>query len=418
MLPGAGPSIFGAGVISRRVSLGRHGTGSVAVARAYASQIHPVFMLPPVAASLAGASLPFAPGPGGGGTAGLAAFGPWVATQHAGAIVAAVYTAHVKDGYVDFHRRGEDQDHPLTVSGCRVGLVLATVLFLACLAGLWLESGALVVALTAPAWALGYLHAPHLDTNPIGATLGYPVGIVLAVVGAAAAQTGTVEGLALAVAGVLFLALTGIKILDDAQDRHYDQSIGKRTVAVVAGLARARRIANALFLADGVLVLWLTIGGPLPAAAPAAPLVFGIVAWRARRHDPKRATELLVRGSYLLLALILGAIWFQPLADAILPDMGVLGPFTYLATEFAFGSIALALLARAGRDALWRAGRSIALLYPVAYVWDWYSLEVGIFTIQLRTGVAFAGIPLEEHLFAIIVPALVLGLHETVIRSE
>jgi lycopene cyclase domain-containing protein len=396
------------------VSLTRHRTGSVAVARAYASQVHPVFMLPPVAASLTGATLPFTPGAPGTGAAGLATVAPGTAALHALAIFAAVYTAHLKDGYVDFHRRGEDEDHPLTVAGCRLGLALAAALFLACLGGLWVERGPLVVALTAPTWALGYLHAPHLDTNPLGATLGYPVGIALAVLGGAAAQTGTVGELALAVAGILLIVLTGIKIVDDAQDRDYDRSIDKRTVAVVVGLARARRAANALFLAGGVLVLWLTVGGPLPALAPVAPLVFGAVAVRARQYDPKRATELLVRGSYLLLALLLVAIWFRPLAAVPLPDIGVLGPYTYIATEIVFGSIALALLVRAGRDALWRAGRTIALLYPVAYVWDWYSLEVGIFAIQLRTGVGFAGLPLEEHLFALVVPALVLAIHESI----
>jgi lycopene cyclase domain-containing protein len=371
-------------------------------------------MLPPVAASLTGATLPFAPTPQGPETAGLSAFDPFAGALHAGAIFAAVYTAHVTDGYVDFHRRGEDDDHPLTVPGCRLGLGLAAALFLACLGGLWVDRGPLVVALTAPTWVLGYLHAPHLDTTPIGATLGYPVGIALAVLGGSAAQTGTVGGLAFAVAGVLLLVLTGIKIVDDAQDRDYDRSIDKRTVAVVVGLDSARRAANALFLAGGVLVLWLTLGGPLPASAPIAPLAFGVVALRARRHDPKRATELLVRGSYLLLALLLVTIWLRPLADAPLPDIGFLGPYTYLATEIVFGAIALALLVRAGRDALWRAGRTIALLYPVAYVWDWYSLEVGVFAIQLRTGIAFAGLPLEEHLFAIVVPALVLAIHETI----
>jgi len=96
----------------------------------------------------------------------------------------------------------------------------------------------------------------------------------------------------------------------------------------------------------------------------------------------------------------------------VLPDIGVFGPYTYLVTEIAFGSVALALLVRA--DALRRAGRTIAALYPIAYVWDWYTLRVGVFSIELRTGVDLLGIPIEEHLFIVVVPALVVGFHETV----
>ena len=94
----------------------------------------------------------------------------------------------------------------------------------------------------------------------------------------------------------------------------------------------------------------------------------------------------------------------------MLPDIGVFGPYTYLVTEVVWGTVALALLWRA--DALRRAGKTIVALYPIAYVWDWYTLEVGVFAIQLRTGVDLLGIPIEEHIFMVVVPALVIGLHE------
>ena len=96
----------------------------------------------------------------------------------------------------------------------------------------------------------------------------------------------------------------------------------------------------------------------------------------------------------------------------MLPDIGAtFGPYTYLATEVVFGTVALALLVHA--DALRRAARTIVVLYPIGYVWDWYTLHIGVFTIPLRTGVELFGIPIEEHLFIVVVPALVLGIHET-----
>ncbi|MCT9097489.1 lycopene cyclase domain-containing protein [Haloarchaeobius sp. HME9146] len=94
----------------------------------------------------------------------------------------------------------------------------------------------------------------------------------------------------------------------------------------------------------------------------------------------------------------------------MLPDITVLGPWTYLATEVVFGTAAFLLLWRA--DALRRAGKTVLALYPVAYVWDWYTLEVGVFAIPMRTGVELLGIPIEEHIFIVVVPSLVIGVHE------
>lgn len=108
---------------------------------------------------------------------------------------------------------------------------------------------------------------------------------------------------------------------------------------------------------------------------------------------------------------------FPPDSAVPLPDIGALfGPYTYLATEIAFGAAALALLVRA--DAVERAGRTVVVLYPVAYVWDWYTLTIGVFAIRLRTGVELLGIPIEEHLFMVVVPALVVGVHENLHRKE
>ena len=95
----------------------------------------------------------------------------------------------------------------------------------------------------------------------------------------------------------------------------------------------------------------------------------------------------------------------------MIPDIGAaFGPYTYLVTEVVWGTVAVALLYRAA--AFRQALRTILVLYPIAYVWDWYTLHVGVFAIPLRTGIDFLGIPIEEHIFMFVVPALVLGLHE------
>jgi lycopene cyclase domain-containing protein len=202
-----------------------------------------------------------------------------------------------------------------------------------------------------------------------------------------------------------------VKIIDDEQDFEYDRSIDKRTVSVLLGRSPARTVAVSLLLLGLVGVLWGTVSGLFPPASPIAALAFGSVVLVARHARPTIATMLLIRGAYVFLAFLLVAVWFRPLSGTALPDITVLGSYTYLATEIAFGTAAFGLLSYAG--ALRSAARTIAAVYPVAYVWDWYTLEVGVFEIAMRTGYDLFGIPIEEHIFMIVVPALVLGVHET-----
>ena len=190
-------------------------------------------------------------------------------------------------------------------------------------------------------------------------------------------------------------------------------------VAHVTGTAysnmdrRRAQLLSAGAFGLGVVVLWLTVDGGLGPVAGVGALACFVAAGYARSVQSARAGVVLAGGVVVALGTVGLAATLAPLSNVPLPDVGVLGPYTYLATEFVFGSLALGLLLRAGRGSLRRAARTIAVVYPLAYVWDWYTLEVGVFAIPLRTGVELVGIPLEEHLFMVVVPALVLGIHET-----
>ncbi|MFC4449900.1 UbiA family prenyltransferase [Halorussus aquaticus] len=281
--------------------ISRRESGIAPAVRALASQVHPVFMLPPVACSLFGGVL-------------AGAFAPLAGALHTTAIFAAVYTAHIKDGYVDFYLRDEDDDHPLSERGCKAALAGSTALFAACMAGLWLRVGLGAVLLTLPTWLVAYHHAPQLDTNPVTATTGYPLGIALAILGGYFVQAGTLAPIAVAFAAVFLVLLSGVKVIDDAQDFDYDKSIQKRTVAVTVGPRRARTAAYALMATALVLVVALTALSVFPPSSVAAVAGFGAVAGVARRADAELATMLLVRGSYVFLALLLVAVWFRPFA--------------------------------------------------------------------------------------------------------
>jgi 4-hydroxybenzoate polyprenyltransferase len=117
----------------------------------------------------------------------------------------------------------------------------------------------------------------------------------------------------LGLAAVFLALLTGIKIIDDEQDYDYDQSIDKRTVAVVLGPNRARTLAKGLLVMAMVGVVGLALSLPgIPVTAAAAAAVFGLVAGFAQRAEPELATMLLIRGSYLFLAVLVTTVWFRP----------------------------------------------------------------------------------------------------------
>ncbi len=279
----------------------RHGEGLGADLAALSSQIHPVFMLPPIAASWFGSML-----------AGEFSFP--LGALHMCAIFAAVYTAHVKDGYVDFYLRAEDDDHPLSEAGCKRALAGASAFFFVCLAGLWFLVDLPAALLTLPTWFIAYLHAPQLDTNPITTTTGYPAGIALAILGGFYVQTSSLEPIALAFSLVFLVLLSGVKVIDDQQDYAYDTSIDKRTVAVVVGPERARTAAYGLMVLALALVVGFALLQVFPPGTVLAVLAFGAVAAAARRADSELATMLLVRGAYVFLAVLLAAVYFRPFA--------------------------------------------------------------------------------------------------------
>ena len=101
---------------------------------------------------------------------------------------------------------------------------------------------------------------------------------------------------------------------------------------------------------------------------------------------------------------------------SVLPDITVFGDYTYLVTELLWGAVAVSLVAYAGVAR--QTARTVLVLYPFAYVWDWYTLEVGVFAIPMRTGVELLGIPIEEHIFMLLVPTMVVGAHETLRKLD
>ncbi|MGB9965590.1 UbiA family prenyltransferase [Halobacterium hubeiense] len=224
-----------------------------ATGRALLGSVKPTFMLPAVALALAGSAL--AP-----------AVSLPLAAAHAAAVGAALYTAHVVDEYVDAHLRGE-HDPTLAARTATAAAVASSLAFAALVGGLWTAGARAAVAATLPLWALAVLHAPALDRHPVPVTVDYPVGVALAFLGGFLAQTGRLALGVAAVAVVLAVSLSGLKVSIDRLDRSFDRTVDKRTLPVLLGDRTSARVGAAIHLFAALLVVGLVAATVLPALA-------------------------------------------------------------------------------------------------------------------------------------------------------
>lgn len=260
-----------------------------------ASQVKPMFMAPALASSVYGGLL-------------AGAVAPLPAAIHVLATFLALFAAHVKDSYVDFYVRREDERLPLTRHGCRLAIVGSGVVFAACLVALWWLAGPTAAFLVLPLWILGYLHAPWLDRHPVGTSLDYSAGVALVVLGGFAAQAGTPTPTAVLVAVVFVPVLAAGGVLIDVEDVESDSRLGKRTVPVLVGPRRTRVVAGGLVGLSAAIVVTLVATGPLPAGGLAAAFVLALAGAGVVRVGPRQGVHRLMAGMAVAATLLLLAV--------------------------------------------------------------------------------------------------------------
>ncbi len=218
--------------------------------RVYWSQVHPVFMVAAIGATVVGGLYSPVSNP------------PNLLVFCAG-VFAALYFAHVKDSYVDFFERREDSFSFLTKKQSKKAMLLSALGVLACLLyfaffGFWLA-----IPIIFCGFLLAYFHTP-MDLNPVGATAGYPTGLALAMLGGYYVQAGTIPASMILFAIAVWLILNGVKIVDDVKDFDWDKRFGKMAAPVFFGKKRAKEIAAALVFAGASLGIFLSFKGVLP----------------------------------------------------------------------------------------------------------------------------------------------------------
>jgi 4-hydroxybenzoate polyprenyltransferase len=226
----------------------------------FLAHVRPTFMLPAVGISAYGGAL-----------SGTVA-DPLAGVLHAGLVGLALFVAHLRDGYVDGHRRGEETPR-LSVAAFRWGIGTGGVAVVALSGVLSVRAGLPAALSTVALLALALLHAPYLDRHPLTVTVDYPAGIAVALLGGYATQTGSVTLGVVGVAAAFVGLLSGIKVGIDRLDAEFDRSIGKRTVPVAFGSRGADRIAAGVFAATAAITAVVAVGSARPIAVVAAATV-------------------------------------------------------------------------------------------------------------------------------------------------
>ncbi|WP_262177487.1 UbiA family prenyltransferase [Haloarcula laminariae] len=258
-----------------------------------AAHVRPVFMLPVVAISVCGALL--APSVDG-----------WLLAGHAVAAGAALFVAHLRDGLVDGHVRGEERPL-LSAATYRRATAAATVVVLLLAASLAVTANALASGSIVVLLCLALLHAPYLDRHPVSVTVDYPVGIATALAGGFATQTGTLPVETVAAAVSVASLLAGIKVGIDRLDAAFDRTIGKRTVPVIAGARGAQRVAIGSFAVTALAVLGSVGAGVFPPLAVVAAVAAAGCAATTLSLPPGTAVRVQMALSYVFVsALFLG----------------------------------------------------------------------------------------------------------------
>lgn len=122
------------------------------------------------------------------------------------------------------------------------------------------------------------LSAIGLGETAVGVAFG-----VLPVLGAAWLQTGVLNLNVLLFALPISAWVTAILLINEVPDITADAATGKRTMPVRIGLSATAAVYMGIQLSAVVVVLWMSLNGVLPIAAPFVPLMLLILAFKATR---------------------------------------------------------------------------------------------------------------------------------------
>jgi len=162
-------------------------------------------------------------------------------------IFLALFSAHLKDTYVDYYVYKEDVIYRfgrfdssyglLSKNNLVNGILFSTVVFslltiyLTSFRNFYLIFGILGLLLS-------LTYSDKLSKNPVGACIGYPLGVSLALIGGYYLQTSMLNPIVITFSLILLLFLSSGKIIEDMIDMKHDKFFNKNTIPVLLGFKK------------------------------------------------------------------------------------------------------------------------------------------------------------------------------------
>lgn len=165
----------------------------------------------------------------------------------------------------------------------RLGTALLAIAALAGL-GLLLLKGAMILVfgfagvLLAVLYSLGPLRLASVGLGELAVGVAFGV---LPVVGAAWLQSGLIDADAVLYSLPVSAWVAAILLINEVPDISADGATGKRTLPVRLGTNRTALLYAAIQLFAAAVIVWMTIAGSLPLAAPAGAVLLLVLAFRA-----------------------------------------------------------------------------------------------------------------------------------------
>jgi len=238
-----------------------------------------------------------------------------LALLYISAVFFILYSAHLRDTFVDYFVRKEyekgyesrlgdsggvlNSDELAMGFGVGIGVALCIGLYLA-----WTVSWLLLpIGLIGLFFAIAY--PGYLDTH-WWEILIWPLGVACAFWGGYVVQTGTLALQPLILGAIVWFILIFAKIIDSHPDMEVDRKIGKETVPTLIGKERSKRLSYAgMYVGVGWGLLFSFFGVIPKELLPCFAIIAPFLAY-SQKHDPREGIMIIILGVLLMTILGIG----------------------------------------------------------------------------------------------------------------
>lgn len=176
-----------------------------------------------------------------------------------------LYTVHFLDTYEDNYIRNEDRFKTFKFAHGASGLLkkneliwgaaLSSLLFLAVVTYISLQSGPIFLLLNIFAYVIGVSYSRYLSKNIAASVVAYPLGVLLVMSSAYLLASGTIDIKFAEYSIPVFLVLAASRIWLDLADEGTDKKTGKPNISSCFGMNAAKKLAF-LFLVAGMVIVY------------------------------------------------------------------------------------------------------------------------------------------------------------------